>query len=527
MSSIKSVCVIGSGPAGIAAAKALLSQDVDVLMIDPGIGLEKSISNDVSCLKKKPASEWSSQEKEMLKFGVESSGKGVKEKLLFGSNFASREIGRQSYQKVNTSFYTSLATRGLANIWGAGILPMYPEDMAGWPIKFADLEEHYKNVLSYMPLSGGHDHLEELFPVYSCASSHNLSSQAMRMLDKMGRHADELANQGFYFGKSRLAGHFQNPREGLGCQYCGMCLYGCPYGIIYSGQDTLADLRKDPRFKLQHGLIVKSMTETSDRVEVHVTDIHGKQIESLTADRVYLACGAFSTSRIMLETMKKYNISLKMKTSDQYYQPFLSIAGSQDIQNEELHTMSQVFWGIKNKSISPYLIHSSVYTYNDLYYSTLKNIFGSLSTILKPAINQLLGRLSFAITYLHSDHSATLDVRLNNNVNKTLSVIGEPNPISLKIYSDLIKYWSKNFKYTGQYPVPFYNGARLPGSGNHNGGCFPMSKSPKGFETDLLGRVSGLSRIHIVDSSVFPTITATTLTLSVMANSYRIASTSL
>ena len=61
-----------------------------------------------------------------------------------------------------------------------------------------------------------------------------------------------------------------------------------------------------------------------------------------------------------------------------------------------------------------------------------------------------------------------------------------------------------------------------PGRGFHTGCSFPMSAAPKGFESDLLGRVAGLKRVHIVDSSVLPSIPATTITFTVMANAHRI-----
>jgi len=49
-----------------------------------------------------------------------------------------------------------------------------------------------------------------------------------------------------------------------------------------------------------------------------------------------------------------------------------------------------------------------------------------------------------------------------------------------------------------------------------------MSANPSGLETDLLGRPQGLKRTHIVDSSVLPSIAATTITFTVMANAHRI-----
>ena len=72
-------------------------------------------------------------------------------------------------------------------------------------------------------------------------------------------------------------------------------------------------------------------------------------------------------------------------------------------------------------------------------------------------------------------------------------------------------------------PIPFRTMIAPPGKSYHGGGTFPMRRTPGPLESDLLGRPMGLSRTHIVDSSVFPTIPATNLTLTVMANAYRIA----
>lgn len=49
-----------------------------------------------------------------------------------------------------------------------------------------------------------------------------------------------------------------------------------------------------------------------------------------------------------------------------------------------------------------------------------------------------------------------------------------------------------------------------------------MRAHPGELEADLLGRVSGLERIHAVDSTILPSIPGTTITLGVMANAHRI-----
>jgi choline dehydrogenase-like flavoprotein len=62
-----------------------------------------------------------------------------------------------------------------------------------------------------------------------------------------------------------------------------------------------------------------------------------------------------------------------------------------------------------------------------------------------------------------------------------------------------------------------------PGRSYHSGGTFPMCQSPGRLETDALGQLPGLPGVHFVDASVLPSIPATTITLTVMANAHRIA----
>jgi hypothetical protein len=74
----------------------------------------------------------------------------------------------------------------------------------------------------------------------------------------------------------------------------------------------------------------------------------------------------------------------------------------------------------------------------------------------------------------------------------------------------------------GAMPLPLMLKIAEPGRSFHSGGSFPMSTAPQGFQTDLLGRLPGWNRVHSVDATVFPSIPATTITFSAMANAHRI-----
>ena len=42
-------------------------------------------------------------------------------------------------------------------MWGAAVLPVARQDIKEWPIAHSELDEHYKKIFEFMPLSGGED----------------------------------------------------------------------------------------------------------------------------------------------------------------------------------------------------------------------------------------------------------------------------------------------------------------------------------------------------------------------------------
>jgi len=83
---------------------------------------------------------------------------------------------------------------------------------------------------------------------------------------------------------------------------------------------------------------------------------------------------------------------------------------------------------------------------------------------------------------------------------------------------------TKNRGYLKGIPMPMMTRMGTPGAGNHSGSSFPMKENPSGFESDVLGRPYGFDRLHVVDATVLPSIPATTITFTIMANAHRIAS---
>jgi len=146
---------------------------------------------------------------------------------------------------------------------------------------------------------------------------------------------------------------------------------------------------------------------------------------------------------------------------------------------------------------------------------------GALPMIQRSA----LGRLLLIQGYLHSDLSARIRIVLNRGTggaSPRLDLTGEPNPQTGPALSALRRrLWAERGALKA-VPIAQMLRVGLPGRGFHTGGTFPMQANPDPFEVDVLGRPNGFTRVHVVDASVFPSLPATTITLSVMANAHRI-----
>jgi hypothetical protein len=190
-----------------------------------------------------------------------------------------------------------------------------------------------------------------------------------------------------------------------------------------------------------------------------------------------------------------------------------------------------VFIEILDKAIGPQTAHLQVYAYNELFDKEVRRVLGPLDGLLPDGMRRsVLGRLLLIQGYLHSDLSARIRITLRRGSHDrpaTLELAGLTNPRTRPALSALKRrLWAER---SSMRAIPVSPAMRVgePGRGYHTGGTFPMRQNPGPYESDLLGRPTGFARVHLVDASVFPSLPATTITLSVMANAHRIGSAAL
>lgn len=509
--------VIGSGPAGIACAQGLLAAGKRVTILDAGLSLEPERQASVERLAASPIAGWSNSDLVTIKGGVTAGSAGIPLKLAYGSDYPYRHVpGATAIELDGPETKPSYARGGLSTVWGSAVLPYRQADIEDWPISVRDLESGYRAVLKWMPLSAREDDLSSFFPLYvDPAKSLPMSNQASRLLSALDGKRGGLNEKGVFFGKARLA-------VNADCVKCGLCMYGCPHGLIYSAEQTLARLLAEKRLEYVSGFTVQRVSEKGAKVLIEAVNNSGDQVR-FEADRLFLGSGLLNTTTILLRSLDRYDTPLNIQDSQYFLLPLLRFAGTQDVVREPLHTLAQLFFEIYDKCISPYTVHLQTYTYNDLYREPVLAKLGPLKGMFP--MESFLGRLLLFQGYLHSSHSTPITALLRKNgLGDVLSLKSSSNPDTMRRIDRINLKLLKLANETGLLPLRPMLQMGKPGRGFHSGGSFPMSENPTALQTDVWGRPQGYSRVHAIDSTILPTIPATTITFTVMANAYRIAS---
>jgi choline dehydrogenase-like flavoprotein len=495
-------------------------------MLDAGLTLEPSRAARVAAMGGVPPEAWSPADAAFLREGTTASSAGIPLKRLYGSDFAFREADEQlGLELSGVGIKASIARGGLSNVWGAAVLPYPDRDMAGWPFDSSRLAEHYRAVAALIGIAAVRDDLAPAFPLFTERPTFlEPSRQASRLLERLGRYREPLTRAGWRVGRSRLA---VAGGENGNCVYCGSCMYGCPYGLIYNSSSTLDQLLKHPLFHYRQGIIVDSMREENANITINGHDRESGERLSIDAARAYLAAGVIPSALIMLRSLSAYDRPIKMMDSQYFLIPLLTSEAVRGVRSERLHTLSQLFLELHDRAISPFGVHLQVYTYNDLLGQAVRAALGRLARPLERLARGLEHRLLVIQGYLHSAHSGAIRVELKRSTDgDRLLVEGEPGADTKRVVGRVLRKLVAHARHFGALPLLPLTKIADPGRGFHTGGSFPMKQQPASLETDVLGRPAGWQRLHLVDGSVLPSIPATTVTFPVMANAHRIASES-
>jgi ferredoxin len=523
--------IIGSGAAAAGAALALSQREnLEIAVIDIGLQLEDDREQLVEAMASSSPEEWDGKTIELTsKQPIASRSSGIPEKRIFGSDYPFRNVGQlDGLTTVNgsTASLISSAYGGFSNVWGSQIMPFTSAAFESWPTDAATMQRHYEAILRQIPFAGEDDDLAARFPLLRPpAPLPPMSPRSLSVLAAYEKHNSQLNRRGVTIGKARLA------LDAEKCIRCGMCMTGCPYGLIYSAAQTFDMLRRANRVAFNSGLLAVRITEQDNRVAVVTKEIATGQIRPFEADRVFVACGAIGTTRLVANSLGLFNVDLPMLESRQFVLPLLSLRATEDPRNERDFTLNQfnVIVAPDGDPVDLSTLH--FYTFNPAFINGLPQILRSHSAEWFQA--QLLRRLTVAFGYLPSWNSPRLRIHIGSRCEQLglpdFHISSEaPPPGQRQMLRAVLLRLIQSARILDLYPVIPMLRLSAAGKSYHWGGSFPhMTDRPTIFSSDRLGCVGSWKRVHLVDAAVFPAVPAMTYGLTVMANAHRIASESL
>jgi ferredoxin len=523
--------IIGSGVAAAGAALALSRREsLEITVIDIGLQLESDRRQLIDALASSSPDEWDGHRIEVIsKQPVASRSSGVPEKRVFGSDYPFRNVGQLGGLTTANGANASLispAYGGFSNVWGSQIMPFTSAAFESWPVNAVAMHRHYEAILHHIPFAGEEDDLAARFPLIGPAAPlPSMSSRSLNVLHAYEKHRSRLNARGITIGKARLA--FDAGK----CIRCGMCMTGCPYGLIYSAAQTFDTLRRASRVTFHGGFLALKITEEANQVAVITREIATGRMRRFEADRAYVACGAIGTTRLVANSLEFFDVDLPLLESRQFVLPLLSLRATEDPRNERDFTLNQfnVIVAPDGGSVDISTLH--FYTFNSAFINGLPSVLRA-----RPAEwlqVQLLRRLCVAFGYLPSWNSPRLRIHVGPRRNHLelpdFHISSEAAPPGQgQMLRSVLQRLIRSARILDLYPLIPMLRLSAAGKSYHWGGSFPHTAGrPAARSSDIVGRVGSWERVHLVDASVFPTVPAMTFGLTVMANAHRIASESL
>jgi choline dehydrogenase-like flavoprotein len=504
------VIIVGSGPAGVSAAWPLLEAGVAVTMIDAAseTPLPSPPRGDVGCFRRDP-SRWEVQ---------------------FSRNFSALDLAGDQSPKLTTplarqvlaGFETtmglqvrdflalgSLSRGGLSNIWGAVAAVYDDEDLAGSPIRQADLLPSYAAVMRRIGVSGGAG--ADGLPV---EEGPTLTAPAQRLLDAALRSP---SRDGFVLERTTNA-VLMSARSGREpCARCGMCLWGCRRHSIYASGLEVPQLCRFPHFRYFGGALVRRLLPHDKE---HALEIDGKTGRTLLcAPRILLAAGTIATTSLVLRRLG-FTGSTRLFTNPVSAIAFMIPALFAAPLPERSFALGQLSYRLP--------LRDGGRAAGVIYGADALPLAGMASRlpISRPAALRLTRALApsllLAMCYLPGRFSANTLRVADGGDQQQIIIEGAQTTEARDTLLAAGGRLAREIRRLGALALPGSLTILQPGADAHYAGTLPMGGNGPAACTPT-GELKACSGLYIADGAVLPGLPAKHCTLTIMANADRIA----
>ena len=367
---------------------------------------------------------------------------------------------------------------GFSNVWGAQVMPLSAAMFQEWPVSLDQMEPHYRAILSHIPFAAEHDDLAQLFPIFGEPKPlPPVHPRTAMVLGAYQRHRQRMQSLGITVGHARLA--FDAER----CVSCGLCLTGCPHSLIYSASQIFDKLIAQGRVRYHGGLIAHRVSEAGDKARVEAREAGTDSVRTFEADRVYVACGAFGTTRLVLASLKYYDQPVWLDESVQFFLPSLSVKrdpGSPCPQQLHIEPVQHDRFARRCRAAVAQ-VH---------FYSTDPEYLHAMPAplrmrIARPAATELLRHATIGLGYLPSWASPRLRAVARQPQGSELLPgleVGAEEPVAGRIpmLQEVLRRITRAAPYLDLLPIKMMYFVSAAGKSYHFGGSFSHAKAVQG-----------------------------------------------
>ena len=490
--SLEPPIIVGTGPSGVAVAAALIDAGMRPVMLDGG-----NTPDEVALAHKSRSANSASEDvaKEDVDFQAGDVRKGDPgRKSWFGSSspFAQPADSVIDYQP-DLIARASYGVGGLSRVWG-GTFDFY-RSFAGWP---ATAKPEQRDI----------DFVRRLVP--SSITTWPGAGAVVLPGEVQGSWASRRAMRGFMRRCNPESWEVVpssvaiDTRDGsnVRCNPCGLCLTGCPLDSIWFAGDQIKRWAAAGRIDHRPDHVVRRVEERDDRVIL--TASRDGTTTTFTSGRVYIAAGALSTAALLVASALVGEVTVR-DTATSFG---AALDPRRAPKSTSAHGLSQWWARSRDESFS-----AQIYPPSSANAALLADRL-PLSHPSSATVSKLAMRLHPVISYLDSSLSDSLTVDRRGG---RVRVAGALSDDTVSAFRFRLRRLSRSLSRSGYLMPVKATQITAPGTGFHSGASLRH-----GFEADDLGRPFGLSRVHIVDSSVLTTLEVGSITPTVMANAVRI-----
>lgn len=511
------VIVIGSGPAGVAAALQL--RGVRVLMLDVGHDppAKHTLDRNFYQIKRRPTPHYQDligPRFESLESVIgEYRSPKIKAPL---QEFVTRDSDR-FFRVISETFRAerSYARGGLANAWGAQLYRFTDAELASFPFAPAELAPFYRELTDRIGICGREDDLSEYYgDTEGLLPAHRLTPIGRHLLQRYEKRRDFFQQRGIRIGFPRLGMATTEFRGRKASQYENLEFFQPRPAHIYTPSQTLDELIRDKDIDYESGVFAERFRETEDGVEVSASTLQDGGHRKYRARRLVVAAGALGSARLVLRSSEEHREPLSILDNLLSYVPlvcpwFVGAAHSED----SIYTQVNLMYAREGGEPVMGTFYALVGVLSsDLIFDIPLTIGDSLavSKFLLPAM--LVLHLWYPAKP-SPQNRLWLDTEENLRIDYDSSLGGE---VERSIISTLRR--------AGYFGLNKFCRFPAPGNSFHYAGTLPMREVPRTrFETFADGRLAGTRGVYIADASTFPTLPSKNLSLTIMANAMRIS----